>query len=343
MRPPSGHKLDGFPGVFVPPGARRGNAVWLWRGPGVDGRRTEISTGQADRDGAAAFVRRFLGVLEDRRVPAAGEAVSFARAARLYAETRRPSPPDQKRLDRVVARLGALPCESIVSATVQALAIELLPQGRADTRTREVVTPARAVLHFASEQGWCAYRRIRSVRPAVGEAPPAAPRIAGDGTVAALVAAATMPTQRAFLLLLHERGIRLGEALRLTWDSVDLQAAKVTVEIRKPRPRLFTFDIGPEVVAALAACLPPKDDRVFPWGSRPNVYRWVKRLEAATGARWRPHESRRAVVTEIIKATGDLRLAQDYVGHGSPKTTLRYRVVSDGETGPALRLKRRGE
>lgn len=342
MRPiaPPNLKLDGYPGVFIPPGGRRGNAVWLWRGPGPTGRRTEISTGETSREGAAGFVRRYLAAVEDRRVPAAGEGVTFATAARLYADARRPGRPDEKRIARLVERLGALPCDAIVSATLQTLAVELLPHARADSRTREIVTPARAILHFASEQGWCAYRRFRSVRPAPGEAPPALPRATDDAVVAAVLERCGTPARRAFILLTHERGIRIGEALRLEWEDVDLPGATATVEIRKPRPRSFAFELSPDLVAALAAIPPRPRGHVFPWGSRSNVYRWLRAIEAEGGPRWRPHESRRAVVTDILKATGDIRLAQEYVGHGSPKTTLRYRVVDRAEIGPALRQRR---
>jgi len=56
------------------------------------------------------------------------------------------------------------------------------------------------------------------------------------------------------------------------------------------------------------------------------------------GKKWRPHESRRAIVSAIVAATGDYKQAGRYVGHSSEKTTFRYRILKAPELAPAVRF-----
>lgn len=76
--------------------------------------------------------------------------------------------------------------------------------------------------------------------------------------------------------------------------------------------------------------------RVFPRHGRSAVYGAVDAI-APAGTHWRPHDSRRAVVTAVLRQTGDPALARKYVAHVSLKTTLRYRVVEPLEGGSQVR------
>ncbi len=132
---------------------------------------------------------------------------------------------------------------------------------------------------------------------------------------------------------MHERGYRISEWLRWDWERIDLGRASADILLSKP-DRWVTFDLSPQAVAALSAVEPREAGRVFAWHGRSAVYAALDAV-APAGIRWRPHESRRAVVTAVIRATGDPVAAQQYVGHANIKTTLRYNVPDS--IGPQVR------
>lgn len=104
--------------------------------------------------------------------------------------------------------------------------------------------------------------------------------------------------------------------------------------ITKPTPRRIDFELSPESIADLAAMGPRPEGHVFPWKTRSAVYGWVYDL----GVGWRPDESRRSVVSDMLRATGDVKQAGAYVGHKSIKTTLRYRIIDADETALSVRF-----
>lgn len=228
------------------------------------------------------------------------------------------------------------------------------PPPSTETVNREVTTRLRALVNFSAEQGWRTKIVLRAVKPEDGELPSLPRPAARDDDVDALLAkiADTIATAHpkgkrqlnhrrqiaslralfALVTVVHERGYRISEWLRWDWKTIELAAAAAQIMLSKPN-RWVDFDLSPQAVAALSA-MPARDKgKVFPWRHRSQVYQAVDKL----GIHWRPHESRRAVVTAVIRATGDPTQAQKYISHASIKTTLRYRVVDANETAPAVR------
>lgn len=360
------YRLSGIAGTWYRPGERqRREAGIVWRGWDALGKRREIATLTTDQTTAKREVDDALGKIARHRVPSPGEAVTLAVAAQHYRAGKDLSDADAARLEYVVDSDGHLICATITQATVTALvnkrrAERVKASGRApsaDTLTRDVVTPYRAVMRFAHRQDWAPLREFESVKPRKDEMPRTPPAAARDGDVEALLAALSsaivaadaipgrwgakrqkIARQRyAFLWLTHERGYRSVEWLRLDWAWLDLPNARGRVLITKPRARWVEFDLSAESVAVLAAIGPRDSGRVFPWRGRSAVYAWADLIGGPIGVRWRPHESRRAVVSAVLKATGDLKVTADYVGQGSTKSTLRYHIVQPGEATPAVR------
>jgi len=150
---------------------------------------------------------------------------------------------------------------------------------------------------------------------------------------------AKLVTQRAFVWLVHERGYRVSEWMRLDWEWVDLPKARARMAITKNKDELRweDFELSETAVAFLAALGPRDAGRIFPWHSRSNIYKWSDRL-IGPKLKWRPHESRRAIVSHIVAQTGDYKQAGRYVGHSSEKTTYRYRILRSPELAPAVRF-----
>lgn len=367
------YKIAGQPGTWYEPGTRKGNATIAWRGQLPDGKWTEFVTDSATQSGAQAHVRRFFESWHRDRPPPSGSEVDLGTAARHYKEARARSNTECARVDRIVALVGTdTPVRAInqthLTAAARAFrtrraqenvraAIEqrqTFPLPSTPTINRELTTPLRSVLNFSAEQGWREKIVLKAVKAAAGETPSQPRPAAKDQDVDTLLTtideklAALQPTGkgrdlnyhrqrasllaiRALVLAVHERGYRISEWLRWEWETIDLQAGLARILLSKP-PRWIDFDLGPDVVGALSA-LPNKTGKVFPWVHRSNVYAATDKL----GIHWRPHESRRAVVTAVLRATGDPAQAQKYVSHASLKTTLRYRVVDPAETRPSVR------
>ncbi|MBL8687399.1 MAG: site-specific integrase, partial [Alphaproteobacteria bacterium] len=119
------------------------------------------------------------------------------------------------------------------------------------------------------------------------------------------------------------------------WETIDLQGAGAKILLSKPT-RWVEFDLSAAAVAALAQMPALDEGPVFPWRHRSQVYQAIDRI-APKGVSWRPHESRRAVVTAVNRNTGNVKAAQKYVSHASINTTLRYVVVDPAETASAVR------
>jgi hypothetical protein len=383
------YQIRGERGTFYEPGERKGNAYILWRGRDDVGRKLEIITDARDPKGAAAYVRAHLAERARRTPPAARTPGVTLATANLHYRAERglnknDDHPDVRRLDFIVGRDGRTELVDINNATIKATAEAWLEMRRGQvaralamsdkertaakinkgslkapswaTANREVVTPYRALLHYAVEQEWRHDIRVKSLRPPEGALPPAPPIIAEDSTVLKLLEAIERrieraPTawtrdknllKRAFVWLVHERGYRVSEWMRLDWSWLELPKARGRIAITKKKgePRWEEFELSPTAVAFLAALGPRDEGRVFPWHSRSNIYRFADEL-IGPDLKWRPHESRRAIVSHIVAETGDYKQAGRYVGHGSERTTFRYRILRRAELAPTVRFQSR--
>jgi len=368
------YQIPGVPGTWYEPGTRKGNTTIAWRGRLPDGTWTEFFTDSRHQAGAVAYLRTFLAEWHSRRPPAAGaEDVTVAQAAGFYRNDRKlaPNHPDARRLDFIVAQNGNLGVRTINNAIIRAAA-EAWLEGRRRavdaaiaagervpklpshaTANREVITPYRALLKYAAGEEWRHEIVVRALPAPEGSLPPAPPVIAEDSTVLALLEAIeerirTAPTRwtrekqlykRAFVWLCHERGYRISEWMRFDWEWVDLPQATARMAITKDKTNLRweTFELSPTAVAFLSALDARDTGRVFAWHSRSNIYKWADDL-IGPELKWRPHESRRAIVSHIVATTGDYKQAGRYVGHASERTTYRYRILGAPELAPSVRF-----
>jgi integrase len=234
---------------------------------------------------------------------------------------------------------------------------QAFPPPSTATINREITTPLRSIVRFAARAHWRLPIEIEAVKPEAGEIPSLPRRIARDDTVEALLQAidqalaaltpvgrrqlnyrrqlASLKARKALLVLVHERGYRISEWLRWRWETIDLQAGRAKILLSKPT-RWAEFDLSPAAVSVLAEMPARTEGPVFPWRHRSQVYQAIDRI-APPGASWRPHESRRAVVTAVTRNTGNVNAAQLYVSHASINTTLRYVVVDQKETAATVR------
>ncbi|MBX3579937.1 MAG: tyrosine-type recombinase/integrase [Rhizobiaceae bacterium] len=146
----------------------------------------------------------------------------------------------------IAGELGHLPIGAIDQGRIDATAVKLLPAGTPATRNRQVYTPIAAVLHHAGVErrlrrpkGWRGTRRTDWMTP--------------DQAFRILAAAREIDAEFAvFLTLLLYTGFRLGEAIALTCDRVNLGEAWAFAPATKNGDPRTAF-LPPAAVAALAS------------------------------------------------------------------------------------------
>lgn len=295
-----------MPYRLLPPGKR--GPCWYVRGTDPSG-PFEYSTGQADRRAAARWVETVLLVdRARRRVPGRGAEVGFSTAALHYkAANPQLSKADVALVDALARHLGELDCRSIGRHTLVAAADVLKPGASPATKNRKVMTPGAAVLHFAADQRWCEYVRVKKF----WESRKSSREPATDDTVAKLLEHLEDPAdqlapqwrgrdpnlehKRLLVCMLYELGLRISDYLRIDWTQVDLQAGTLRVRIAKTDD-WATVQIS-HVLVAMMANLQPQAGRLFPWSTRRGVYAWLQRVCRRAGVDYTPHQSRHAMAT----------------------------------------------
>lgn len=311
-----------MPFTLIPPGQRKGNPYWIARGK-VSGRSYEVSCKTRDKAAARAFARDFEQELAARRVPAAGEAIEFAAAAGFYAALRdldlASSHYDAQRLNRLIAVLGRDPIAGINQARLVEAVNLIGPNWAPATKNREL-RMAAAVLHYAAENGWRDWLRIRLFR----EPPPKTRAVSRDAAVA-VIAAAPDGKKQLLLLWLFHHGTRITQTLGLSWDhGIDLGGRSFQFFDKKAQA-WQTFPLADEVFEEL--CRIPEAERtgrLWPWHTRYGVYKWLRPLMRELGIAFTPHMARHSRGTWLNAEGEGLRTIMEALGHKTAKSSLRY-------------------
>jgi integrase len=195
--------------------------------------------------------------------------VAFAAAAEIYFKSG-VSAHTQAGVDRITACLGPrVTCDQVDQNTIDGLAAKLCrPDAKPVTILRQIVTPVKAVLTCAAARGWCN--------------PPLFPKIKqGEGRTdwfrpaeAEALISASADHLKPLLIFLFATGCRLGEAVALEWQDVDLRHGRVTFRgsredddgsdvrgTKNGRDRLY--DLPMRALVTLANLPGDRDGRVF--------------------------------------------------------------------------------
>lgn len=311
-----------MPPKLQPPGSR--GPFWYLRGT-IDGRAFEVSTGATDRAGAEKFAAEYLR----REGGAAGTSLGFRDAVEAFIAWRRPKNEDCRLLSALADWFGTRRLSAIRHADLVGAANALYPRGAPATKNRKVITPAAAVLHYAADQGWCEYRRFRKF-----PVPRRSPRLPASDATMRLLLANTDGPKRLLLALLYETGLRISDALRISWPDIDLVAARLEVQIAKTDERA-ALPLSPTLLALLAAAQ-KHGFRVFPWSSRMSVYRWLRPLTRQLGVTYTPHLSRHALATWMLEQGIPDRQAAEQGVWRDPRSLHRYQHARPADIGRSV-------
>lgn len=138
-------------------------------------------------------------------------------------------------------------------------------------------------------------------------------------------------------------GVRLSNALTLTWPQVDFDAKVIRVMLKSVTPggETHLVPLIPELVALLSAERGNHATRVFTYactrgrGDRKRTLRypltasgwrkaWAKALTDAGIENFRFHDLRHTAATRTLRASQNLKVTQQLLGHRSISSTARY-------------------
>ena len=231
---------------------RFGKAGIYWiDGRGPDGRRIRHSLKTTDASRAEELRAHTEKRAWDVHMYGPGVVMTFEEAALAYAN----DGGEARYLVRISEQLSGITLAQITPQRIRAAAKKALSGRAPSTINRQGIVPARAVINYAHAQGWCApikvakFAEIKPKKKAVGDEYITALKPYLDDRMFACV------------LFIHTTGRRIGEALALKPDDVNLATGRVTVD-RTKNGDAATAKLIPPIVDILKN-LPPRNGLVF--------------------------------------------------------------------------------
>jgi site-specific recombinase XerD len=198
-------------------------------------------------------------------------------------------------------------------------------------------TSWRPFLHHISKSKPQARREIRL------KAPRKQPRVLTVSEVQAILDACVRLRDRLLFAVLHDTGMRIGEALGLRHEDWEAPQRQVTVTprtndngARSKSGEARTIPVNVELIRLYADYMHGEygdldSDYVFvnlwgeprghPW-SYPAVYDLVRRLRQRSGVTFDPHWCRHTYATRLLRCGTPLEVVSKLLGHASVTTTL---------------------
>ena len=268
--------------------------IYHYRGT-VAGRRLRGSTGTAKK----AAAERFISDLEDKQwkghFDGPGAVLTFSQAAMVYRNAQKPT----RFLDAVEDYWRDTLVSEIKSGHVQKAAIALYPKASAATRNRHVIVPTQAVINFAADMEMCAHLKVKRFPVVSKKKTPATWE-----WVQAFMAHAN-PHLAALCCFMFMTGARVGEAVEVLWEDVDLNAATVLIRETKIGSERVAH-MPPPLVVAIANIEGEREakGKVFKYSSRDTVKpQWNKVLRRGAMKEQKPltfHSCRHGFATTLL-------------------------------------------
>lgn len=273
---------------------RTGSPFW-WYAVKVPGRaRLRASARTGDEGKARALAKAVEKEEWKRRTVGDASTLTFIRASVIYTE----DGGELAYLDALMKHFCDKPVADILPADIQIAARRLYPGRAPATWNRQVVVPARAVINYCAALGLChpirvgRFTEIKPVRKAVTLEwheklrEHASPRLG------------------ALMMFMLMTGARIGQALQMTPDMLDLQSGQAVIPAAKRHPPRTAY-LPPVLVAALAN-LPRRRGRVFGYERKEPVYRHLRAACEAAGIEYLgTHQpGRHTFATEMMVRNG---------------------------------------
>ena len=148
-------------------------------------------------------------------------------------------------------------------------------------------------------------------------------------------------------------GLREGNLLKLKWDNIDFPNQTINVKVKDKTKLGGKFHSVPmaDIVITTLKALPKVSDYVFTYHDKPigsirsawlNIFykrngnEFTKELKDKDLPYIKFHGLRHTAATWILKATGNLKVTKEILGHSDISTTLKYAHVLDAQKRDAI-------
>jgi integrase/recombinase XerD len=233
---------------------------------------------------------------------------------------------------------------------------EFLASLREGAPERPPLSASSAARTLVAVRGWHRFLALEGATdtdPAQGVAPPTVPRrlpkAISINDVENLLATASMGgapaalRDRAILEVLYGAGARIGEAVRLDLDDIDLEHGSVRLVGKGSKERVVPLGsyareaVGAYTVRARpsmalrgkgtpALFLNQRGGRLSRQGGWAAIHAAAER--AGLGDKVSPHTLRHSFATHMLDGGADIRVVQELLGHASVTTTQIYTMVT---------------
>ena len=138
---------------------------------------------------------------------------------------------------------------------------------------------------------------------------------------------------RPLFQFLWTTGVRLSNALYLTWDQVDLKNKLLRIPSSSTKQRKELFLPLPDDLVDLLVSIRVDTTHVFvnsrrkPWDRHQVHQAWRKALKKAGTRKYRIHDIRHTFGARAVRAGLDVRIVQELLGHQTLQMVLRYTHV----------------
>ena len=299
------------------------NKTW-WVTGTINRERVRESTGHTDKKRAQSWASKRQWELEQVAVFGPESVLTFGAALNYYID----GGGEQRFLMPLLDAWEHRLVKDVSPGDVIDLANKLYPKAGAATKNRQVLTPVMAIIRFNAARGRCAPILVSRF-----EAKKVLKRRTATWEWVGKLALTAKPKIIALVLFIANTAARIGDALKLRWADVDLDAGTALLrDTKNGEDRHVT--LRAETVAALRAIVPKKlgaKETVFKFYDRSDVSRQIKTACKKAGVEYIPTHGigRRLFFTSLMRDGIDARTAAEAGGLKSVRLYLETYAQPD--------------
>jgi len=296
----------------------RRKGVWHYRGTvGPAGRRRLLrgSCKTESKDIAARQIAEIENRYWKGHFDGPDAILTFAQAARMY----RAAGKSDRFLNRVEEYLGQTLVKDITEGSIHTMAMDLYPTATGGSRNRMAIVPTQAVINHAAKSKLCSKISVERYKVDTKIKDPATLEWVNK------FRAHSGPHVGALALFMYLTGARVGEALDLKWEDVDLQACTALIrETKQSKERKPHLPRPLVVVLANLQHIPGRG--VFGYSNSTTMAirnAWEGAIRRAGIKRLTAHSCRHGFATDLLRRGVDVVTVAWLGGWKSPHQVLK--------------------